>query len=208
MPYEKKRILSKILECADLYNKDFVGRDLLFVYADSSGVLTFEASFCKSNFKHLTGIVSPDSANEFFSKAADKRLSESDFEVGRNSMSHSKLEALPEFLSRPVASVNMLGEYDSSAKKNLDTGTLVGGVKSCMGFIKNDSDIFVPNTFLAGNNEDIRTLVRDIKQVLAVWRKHRGEILYTEEWRVNKAKIGKMKLNQHYDSLKSERFKK
>lgn len=203
----KSEPLKQIIECANLYRENFSEYDFLLIYDDSGRIEMLEISFKASNFTHLTGVTAKEdiSAYEFFNKAVGKRLSESDFEMEEKRMAKFKLSVLPNFLSNPARSFNMIGEYNTYSKKELKTEHLAGGEKSCMGFTRNEKDIFVPNTIL---QEDIRNNIKKVKHVLAVWRKKRGEKFYTEELSVNEGKLKKTKLTQQYASLKDDKFRK
>ena len=203
----KAELLKQILNCAKIYRENFSEHDFLLVYEDNGRIETLEISFTASNFRHLTGVNTKEemTAYDFFNQVIEGRLSESDFEVRKNSMAENKLSVLPEFLRIPARSFNMIGEFNAYSKVNLETEHLAGGVNSCMGFTRNDNNIFVPNTML---QEDIRPNVIRVKPVVAVWRKKSGEGLYTDELRMNNDRLKKKKLIKSYDSLKDNKFQK
>ncbi len=203
MALTKKGALAKIFKCAALWKKNFSGFNFLFAYQENNMIVTLEAAFSASNFRHLTGVSTPMGAGEFFDKALKHRLRDSDFELSQKGMTDMKLSVLPEFLEKLSSSAKIFGEYDRNSKIRLNTENLVGCVKSCMGFVRDDSGIFVPNTVLA---ENIKQLVINANHIVAVWRKKRAVRLYDEEIFVNHQRITDKNLTQQYVVLKSDKF--
>lgn len=72
----KKAILrTQINTAADEYSKHLAGKVFLYVYGNEY----FEISFMTKQFKHLTGVASNLSANEFYKKAKANTLTDNQF---------------------------------------------------------------------------------------------------------------------------------
>ena len=200
----KETVRTKICSSAEDYKKNFSGYNFLLLYEENGKITTLEISFKASHFKHLTGVTTENiNAYEFFNKAADGCLEESDFEIRENKMANLKLSVLPDLIRDPAYSLKMIGEYESLIRPKLQTEYIAGGEKFCMGFTRNDKNIFVPNTIL---RDDIRKNVSICRPVLALWRKRHNETLYTKELKVSQKKINEKKLTEQYYDLKSNKF--
>lgn len=69
MLIDKKAALAVVFSCADLYQKNLVDRNLLFVCMDKyKRVYCLEVSFDISNFLHMTGLKTHLTPRAFFNK--------------------------------------------------------------------------------------------------------------------------------------------
>ena len=69
---------------------------------------------------------------------------------------------------------SMIGNFTGHSLL-LQTNKLIGNVNACMGFVKNEQDVYVPNTAL---KRDIRDIANDRKKIIAVLKKEINEKLY------------------------------
>ncbi|MBQ8296489.1 MAG: hypothetical protein IJX77_01755 [Ruminococcus sp.] len=70
---DKQKIVSEIKKAADAYKKNLVGKTFLYVFEGQY----IEVMFKTKDFKHLTGVDSKLSAQEFYKKAVKKELQSS-----------------------------------------------------------------------------------------------------------------------------------
>ena len=162
MKKDKDKALNNIRKAALLYNKNFLGKDILYVHGSVDEPEFLEATFYKKHFFHLTGVVLGEkseisSAKDFFDSSISKTLSVNDFMLKDNGTTDLKLEILPKFLES-TASSRMVGYFNKSGVK-LETKILAGRDFVAMGFNKYKGDnpkFYVPNTIL---NNDIRKLI-------------------------------------------------
>lgn len=180
MSIGKKEALSVVFNCAAEYQQNFIDKSLLFVFTDKhKHVNCLEVTFDASNFQHLTGFVTDPkkiSSTDFFNRCLDKRLSIRDFEFDSDGTTPMKMRALPVLMKKDL-SANMIGDYNMQQPK-LFTDKVVGGVKACMGFIRNKGvGRYVPNTVLEG---DVRQKIYAAGRIIATFRKNRSDEKYTE----------------------------
>ncbi len=176
--YTKEQTLQIIVKCSRKYKENLLNKCLMFVCTDKhKKVHWLEVSFDTSNFLHLTGVkVNNISANDFFNRCVNSRLSIDDFEMAEDSTTDLKLEVLPSVLS-PNLSANSIGDYSGTSAK-LYTEKLAGSVKACVGFIATEpSGRYVPNTVL---NIDIRDYISSPLRIIATYRKMKTDKNYTE----------------------------
>lgn len=177
MSMTKKEALATVFACAKEYKNNLAGRSLLFVCTDKhKNTYCVEVTFDASNFQHMTGFVTTFSALEFFNRCIDQRLRESDFEFAPDGTTELKMLVLPGLVQKNI-SANMIGDYDMSHPK-LYTEKLAGGIKACIGFVKNGgTGRYVPNTVLNG---DMRNRVKKVDRIIVTYRKNQSEKQYSE----------------------------
>lgn len=180
---EKKEALQALFTSAELYHRNFENRNLLIIGASSSlnSISAMEASFRDVNFLHLTGVRLEAkrrlSAGRFFALCLQKRLSPHDFQFAGNGTTEQKLSILPTLFASGNLSANMLGDYHDR-RPALITDKLVGNIRCCIGFVYNDGlHTYVPNTVL---NTDMRDSIQNKQRILAIYRKPRSEVRYSE----------------------------
>lgn len=167
----QERAFQILSYCAEKYNSELSNRNLLFVYGSPKQPKYFESTFLPRNFLHLTGIkflkTSKPASSTFLSMLLDRKISSRDIMLDSKGIVNRKLIVLPQLMNI-YNSAKMVGEYNYS-KPLLCTDTLVGSVKSCMGFVVDNTGFFVPNTTL---QIDLRNITKKPQQrVLAVFRK-------------------------------------
>lgn len=180
MTLRKKDALSIVFSCAAEYQKNLAGRNLLFVCMDKHRkTYCLEVTFDAGNFLHMTGLrteASGISARQFYHKCLDHRLSEQDFEFSKDGTTPLKMLVLPKLVQKNL-SANMAGNYNSSQPR-LYTEKIAGGVKACIGFVRDKGcGRYVPNTVLEG---DIRDRVQQADRIILTYRKMRKDAAYSE----------------------------
>jgi hypothetical protein len=202
MAMTKKEALAVVFSCAVEYKNNLVDRSLLFVCTNKNKqVYCLEVTFDASNFLHMTGFKTTTSgiqAQHFFDLCIDQRLSEEDFEFSEDGTTPLKMKVLPGLVKKNL-SANMIGDFNMSQPK-LYTEKLTGGVKACIGFVRNKGDgRYVPNTVLEG---DIRKRVKQTDRIILTYRKQRGEQQYSElVYSAKKVEWSKIKLPDNYKDL-------
>ena len=91
----------------------------------------------------------------------------------KDKTTYYKLEVLPQ-LMKLDRTASMIGNFTGHSLL-LQTNKLIGNVNACMGFIKNEQNMYVPNTAL---KKDIRDIADDRKKIIAVLKKDINEKLY------------------------------
>lgn len=173
----KKEIIRIIHDSAKKYCENLNGRNLLIVYQDSGvSVKTLEVSFTGTNFLHLTGVKTEKNASEFYSAALSGRIKENDFDIASDGTTVLKMKVISSLLNGNL-SAKMIGDYDSSFPK-LYTEKLAGGVKGCLGFVKDkETGAYYPNTLLY---YDIRSITIKPLRIICVLRKEFSDLRYSE----------------------------
>ncbi len=176
MRLQKRDIIKILSSCAQAYQRELVGKEFLVLYQrEKTESCSFR--FAKSNFLHLTGvqIASTISAQDFFDKCLEHKLSEQDFSAATDGTTDLKLSVLPRMICKNF-NARMIGNYRTTGIA-LYTEKLLGGTMGCIGFVMDAKGGYVPNTLL---NEDVRDVVDKPCRVLAIFRKNQGEPKYTE----------------------------
>lgn len=198
----KKEALSIVFLCASEYKKNLLNRSLLFVCANKhKNIYCLEVTCDASNFQHMTGFKTNElkiSPSHFFTLCIDKRLTESDFEFSNDGTTPLKMQVLPNVVKRNL-SANMIGDYNKLQPK-LYTEKLAGGVKACVGFVRNNGiGRYVPNTVLAG---DMRKKVNQQDRIILTYRKKRSDNRYSEiVYKAKKVDWSNINLPEQYKYL-------
>ena len=125
-----------IHNCAILYNKNLLGKNVLFVTYSNGSFDYFETMFLARNFKHFTGVVSSLESTLFFRAALNNKLSFKDINLSKDGVTELKLTVLPILMNIHVVA-RMVGDYNHS-KSLLITDKIAGTVTSAMGFVKSE----------------------------------------------------------------------
>ena len=177
--YSKEQAIKIVTKFAKIYKKELLNKNFLILYSDKhKKINSVGFLFKSSNYLHLTGLKTKKTlgANQFFQNCIENRLSVNDFEFAKDGTTQMKLDVLPLVISKNL-SAKMIGDYNSIQPK-LSTEKLAGNNIACIGFVKTESDnIYVPNTVLKA---DIRDYTKDIARVIAVFRKDKQELYYSE----------------------------
>ena len=94
---ENSKIFKKIKLAQEVYDKNFLNREFLYIYEDKNEIKKFLITFKKQNFLHLTGVKygSEDNMNplNFYRAVKENRLSLSEKNI--NDFTYIKLKVFP-----------------------------------------------------------------------------------------------------------------
>lgn len=170
---ERRKLLPQILSGAMLYMANLSGTSLLIIYQEGKNISYIEPYFWESGFMHLVGASSPTlTASDFYKHCIDNKLSVEDFVL--NKYAKQKLEILPSLMDL-TKKAKMLGDFNEQSK-NLYTEKLAGGIYGCMGFIKNENGIYVPNTVIGRSVKDLT--VAPYSKIFSIYQKSFSQPLY------------------------------
>lgn len=102
-------------------------------------------------------------------------MSEKSFEINPDGTTELKLKVLKMLLSKNMKA-SIIGDY-SEYNPKLYTEKLAGGVRGCLGFVKDNNGYYVPNTVL---NVDIRDKIINNQRILIMARKSVDDKEYNE----------------------------
>lgn len=177
----KERDMNVLKECAILYKLNLMNKNLLVVSSYNKQISVASIEFNKNNYKHLTGVVTPLSANKFMDALLGDRLSFDDWDYKKDGTSQLKIRALPQMVEF-YKSARMIGTY-SGNRIYLKSDICFGGVYCYLGLIvdKNNKnlteDIYVPNSLINGN---IKGDTSNQERILAIFRKNKKDTKYKE----------------------------
>lgn len=168
----KNRIkdLKIIIDCANLYNENLVGKNLLVIYINrETNVYSYvELVFFKNNYLHMTGVefVQSSPGNQkaglFFSKCLNNKLTTQEIMHRSDGNTSLKLNILKEIVNIHK-SARMIGDFNEG-HTTLLTEKMVGNVRACMGAVLKD-DYYVPNTILKKDIRDIVIVSHPVKSM-------------------------------------------
>lgn len=175
---KKEDALRVIVESAKLYQMNLENKNLLFIFLENNKTQFLETMFTGSNFLHLTGVQTDKklmSANSFYKKCINSRLSLDEFDFKRDGTTVLKIPILKQLMSVSRIS-KMIGNFNC-IKPILYTEKVAGNTNACLGFIRdNKSDYYVPVTAL---KEDIRDITESPQaRVIAIFQKDITEVKY------------------------------
>ena len=179
--HTKKEAVSIAISAARMYQKNFVGKHLLFLTTDKhKNVSSLEVKFNASNFQHLTGLLSTNkkwSHLDFYNFCIDGRLKEEHIEFADLGTTNQKLSVLPFVFKSSNLSASMIGSYNN-VHPLLYTEKLVGGVRWAIGFrdVSGKGD-YIPDTLLEGDIRDNSSL---IYRIIATYIKAAKEDNFTQ----------------------------
>ncbi len=175
----QKEFMDIIAKCQIEFEKSLKNRKVMFIYENKDKTIGKEEMFFPTtSFYHLTGVRAYDSNNKLLNSYTFYKLlqvggiDESKLEV-KDRTTYYKLQVLPQ-LMKIDRMASMIGNFTGHSLL-LQTNRIVGNVNACMGFVKNEKNIYVPNTAL---KKDIRDITDDRKKIIAVFKKEINEILY------------------------------
>lgn len=175
----RKEFIDIIVKSQKEFEKNLKNKKLMFIYENKDKTIDKEEIFFPTtSLYHLTGIKAYDSNNKllnsykFYKLLQSGGIDESKIEA-KDKTTYYKLEVLPQ-LMQIDRMANMIGNFTGHSLL-LQTNKLIGNVNACMGFIKNEQDLYVPNTAL---KQDIRDITDDRNKIIAVLKKNINEKLY------------------------------
>lgn len=183
---DKRRAIQIITKAAAGYQRELEDQKVLFLYGSVSevrkqlqagegrllSIKSYEVTFHRYNFQHLTGVRvnsrEIESAIHFYEKCLAKRLTENDFSFAGDGSTAQKLDIL-ENMMHIKHNAAMIGDFMDRGPK-LYTEKVAGGVCGCIGFVKDkNTRLNVPNTLL---KKDIRDITASpVQKVFAVFSK-------------------------------------
>lgn len=198
---DKKRAIRILTKSAKLYKEYLEDRKLLFVYGLPSDIKRqlemhkqelkhleyYEAAFHRYNFQHLTGVKTSRkriaSTIQFYEMCLAERLMEDDITFSKDGSTIQKLEIL-EHMMLIGKNATMIGDFTDRGPK-LYTEKAAGGIKGCVGFVKDkNTRLNVPNTLL---NKDIRDITESpTLKIYAVFSKAYQEERYSSIQKLDK----------------------
>ena len=170
-----------LFECVELYKNNLIDYNLLFLCAGKNRKMNaLEMQFSTTGFLHLTGVKFPGKkipgkkipARAFFDKCINRRLSLAEFDLALDGTTELKLKILPMLFQKNL-SASMIGDF-SARTSLLVTEKLAGGIKGCMGFVRDEgTGYYVPNTVL---NLDIRKYRKISREFLSHFEKEKSPV--------------------------------
>lgn len=199
---DKRRAIHIMTKAAELYRDNLEDQKILFMYGTPSDVKKqlqtegkilaaiqgYEVAFHRCNFLHLTGVrlnkKGTASANHFYQKCLDKRLTEDDFSLAKDGSTGQKLDIL-ESMMFIKKSVTMIGEFSDRGPK-LFAEKAAGNICGCIGFVQDkNTKLNVPNTLL---KKDIREVTaQPTYKVFVVMSKHYTDDKYSQLAKLDKS---------------------
>ena len=173
---KKQEIVNDIVEAANRYEEYLNNCHFLIVYQKDEKHFVVEIGFRDLHFKHLTGVISNISAQRFYQKCLNHKLSLRDFEVSRDGKTEQKLSVLP-YLHELLYHNCMIGDFIHSGIK-IQADYFVGDTKAVLsvGFRKGLSVDFPVTLY----KENIKKLGRPVYKVLAIFKKKYNQTEYSE----------------------------
>lgn len=180
----KEELATKIYAAAELYEKNLVNKNVLFVYENNKDhkLCYLETKFLDRNFLHLTGIEYNGSAKRFYKDCLNKRLymPAISIEESKRVFTYLKLDVLINAMSiNEIA--RSVGDFDFHREK-VKVEKMVGNVSLCVGFSKftnNDKETryYYPQTLL---KDRINYNVKVPNKIIAIMSKPSKQELYDE----------------------------
>ena len=171
----KHEALKIVHDCAVLYAKNLLGKNVLFCTTANDKTTCFETLYLPHNYKHLTGVNSHIRGEHFFRAALNNKLSVNDITLTKDGMTDLKLDVLPNLMSIYLTA-RMVGDYDHS-RPLLVADKFAGTVTMAMGFVL-VNDIYLPRSALKQDVRDI-TLKATRRKIVATFIKPKKDEKYS-----------------------------
>ena len=179
MDYPIEAIFKTIYECTKEFKKNLANKKLLVIYEENGETKKCEIFFPASAFYHLTGLKAFDNkgnsykAFNFYNDMLNGSINARNLKK-KDRTTDLKIEVLPQ-LMKLDRNAKMTGIFFSS-RILLETDQLIGGEKSCMGFITNEKyECYIPNTLL---KEDIRQISINRGNIVCILKKNVFDKIY------------------------------
>lgn len=165
-----------IISAAKEYEKKLNNKHFRIIYQDKKEVKMVEVGFRDINFLHLTGVATNLSAQVFYSACISGKLSVKDFSIDNKGKVQQKMMVLP-YLSDLLYNNCMIGDFVNSGIC-IKADYFVGNTKAILsvGF-KFGTTVDFPVTLY---NESVKTLVKPVNRVLAIFSKEYNCKVYDE----------------------------
>lgn len=174
MSKKQKTLIKSICKSAKLYKDNLVGKTFMYVLEDGRYI---EVMFLRRNFKHLTGVESDLSANDFYSKASKNKLA---FSQVRFTSDHpyrlaaKKIKHLCDLSEMAVSELFVLEEIKTDSR-TYRFGTTDMNLTLCLDDDSKNSYL-VPTSLRA---EDCFSKSKEIYSVSRIYSKRNDEKLYS-----------------------------
>lgn len=174
MKYDKKQALNIIVKTAENYQQKLQDKTFLIVYQDKKGIDSVSVGFRGNHFLHMTGVETNLSAQRFFEKCIEGKLSITEFELDKKGKAQRKLAVLP-CLPELLYNNCMIGNFINSGIF-IRADYFVGNTKAVLsvGF-RFGKNVDYPVTLY---NEDVKKLSHPTCKVLAIFSKRYNETSY------------------------------
>jgi hypothetical protein len=163
--------IERILNSAELYERNLLNKNILIIGCRDDDVTYLEIRFLARNFKHLTGVrtVSKDlSAMQFWRMCAGHKLSIRDISPDWKGTAGQKLKVAPHMFAADLSA----SEFGRANRSRLYVSAKVfaGDRQACLGFNEDGTDYLYPETLLMSpiRNEAGR---KDLHRVIGVYSK-------------------------------------
>lgn len=173
MGYDKAKALNVIVAAAKIYDNTLNGKELLFITKQDKKIVFYEMQFHSRNFKHFTGVDTQLSAERFYQKAINRRLSIKDFRFKDAFLVEKKMNVLQNAVKLPFLA-RMVGDFNyAGIKIQADIGS--GTTNYTMAFRRDKNEVLYPVSVL---DEDIRKATKATSPVVAILSRDIGTLLY------------------------------
>ena len=176
MKIDKKNAVRIITEAAVKYQEHLNHRQFLILFRYGEEIRYAEVGFRDMNFLHLTGVKCDISAQRFFERCINRKLSERDISIDGNGKIAQKLHVLP-YIHELLYHNCMIGDFVNSGVM-IQADYFVGDTKLILsvGF-RHGNSIDIPVTLYSG---DVRKLTKPTNKVLAIYRRTYPKKKYKE----------------------------
>ena len=198
MKYDKKMAVDIIINAAKNYQERLQDKTFLIIYQNGSKVDKVQVEFRDNHFLHLTGVKTKLSAQRFYEKCLNRRLSDKEIELDCKGKSQQKLSVLP-FLHELLYHNCMIGTFINSGIC-IRADYFVGNTKAVLsvGF-RYGKKMDFPVTLY---KEDVRSLIKPTNKVLAIFSKKYREYNYAECTYLSKGQeISKLPISEEIRKL-------
>jgi len=173
MPMTKNEARSIVIRCAQMYQDNLCDKKLLFIYFIGADVKAINIFYQRSNFKHLTGIISNCTPIDFFNYCKNETITEQQINFKKNGTTVLKLRVLEDIMN-VAHRAKFLGNYLNS-NIYLELDKVVGNVSCGLGIGKIEEREYYPKSVLNG---DMRKQIDNTRPVVAVFEKLSEEPKY------------------------------
>ena len=182
---DKQKVATKLIQAAQKYDEYLNNLHFLIVYQKDNQHQLVQIGFRDLHFKHLTGVESRLSAQRFYAKCINNKLSINDFEISKDGKSEQKLIVLP-YLHELLYHNCMIGVFINSGIR-IQADYFVGDTKAVLsvGF-RQGIRVDIPVTLY---KENVKKLSKPVYKVLAIFKKRYNQIEYKECTYLSKGQI-------------------
>lgn len=176
MKYDKKKVIDIIGNAAKKYRDNLQDKNFLILYQTSTKAEIVQVEFRDFHFLHLTGIKTKLSAQRFYEKCLNGKMSVEEIELDYEGKVQQKLLVLP-FLHELLYHNCMIGSFINSGIY-IKSDYFIGNTKAILsvGFRSGKRADFPVTLY----KEDVRKLSNPTNKVLAILVKDYRQQKYTK----------------------------